>query len=120
MKALLVFAFLSAFTFLVPASARIGETVAQITERYGAPVDRKVGAISSLTYSVDGWMVTCDFVNGVCARASYAKPGEWTPETFEKLLTTNGELSRWTECSAPNLKKLLRVWKRDDGSTATW
>jgi hypothetical protein len=118
-KPLFAFAFIFV-SFSAPARARIGDTEIQLTKRYGTPIRQTGGAIRALTYSFDGWLATCDFFNGVCLRVCYSKPGEWTEETFEKLLGANGDPSGWSDCGSPNLKKLTRTWKRDDGTVANW
>lgn len=106
--------------FGAPARARIGESETQLTKRYGPPLRQSAGAIRTLIYSFDGWLVTCDFFDGICLRVCYSKSGEWTEETFEKLLNANGEASGWLDCGSPNLKKLTRAWKREDGTVASW
>lgn len=118
-KPLLASAFLLLF-LAAPAWARIGESEAQLTKRYGTPIRQASGAIRNLTYSFDGWLVTCDLADGVCVRVCYAKSGEWTEETFDKLLGANGALAGWSDCGSANLKNLLRTWKRDDGTVANW
>lgn len=117
MKVLLL-AFLVAF--VAPAHARIGDTESQLKDRFGRPVSREDGRNASLTFVFSEWIVTCDMIDGVCARIGYAKIGEWSEEVFEKLLVANGERSSWTDLTAPNLKKLQRKWKRDDGTLAHW
>ena len=119
MKVLLVSALLL-FASALPAVARIGDSETDLTKRYGKPVRSTGEAIRSLTYAYDGWVITSDFVDGICARVSYAKPGEWTEETFEKLLSTNAGEAEWSDGGSPNLKKLMRTWTRHDGTTANW
>lgn len=118
-KLLFAFAFIFA-SFASPASARIGDSETQLTRRYGTPVRQVNGAIRALTYSFDGWLVTCDFANGVCVRVCYSRNGEWTEATFDKLLDANGDRSNWSDCGSPNLKNLMRSWKREDGTVANW
>ncbi|MEO7413680.1 MAG: hypothetical protein ABIZ81_10005 [Opitutaceae bacterium] len=108
------------FALVVPASARIGGTETELTKRYGSPASRRSDAIPSAIFTFDGWMVTCDFIDGVCARVSYAKNGEWTEETFDKLLSANGDRAGWIDHGTPSMRKLARSWQRADGTLAKW
>jgi hypothetical protein len=109
---------------------RIGETEAQLISRFGEPISRGMHAFSdagkyrelcpSLTFTLRDWMITCDLIDGTCARISYQRTGDWTEAYFESILDANRQGGRWTDLISPNMKKLLRKWRRDDGIMAEW
>lgn len=118
MKALIFFAFLAVLA--VPAQARIGETEFQLITRFGPPISRGFDLGPTLTFAFGEWTVVCDIVDGMCARIRYSKIGDWTEENFETLLKANGHRSGWNDLVSPNMKKLMRKWKRGDGTLAQW
>jgi hypothetical protein len=110
--------FLSAFS--VSVHARIGETESQLITRFGQPVSRGQDLGPTVTFAFSDWLVTCDVIDGLCARISYSKIGDWSEEDFDVLLGANGRRSDWTDLLSPRVKKLMRKWKRDDGVIASW
>ena len=105
------------FAFVITASARIGETEAQILARYGP----SIGDIPTQTFGkVRGFMqvghvVGVAFVNGVSEMEMFSKnnQSEITPAEIEKLLKSNG-VGEWKaeETGKPNWKR----WRREDGA----
>lgn len=75
---------------------------------------------TELSFRQNDWYITCDLIDGRCARISYSKPGDWTEEQFLTVLTINAQGAKWADVSKPDLKKLLRDWKREDGAIAHW
>jgi hypothetical protein len=120
-----VLGFLAACTL----HARLGETEAQLVERYGKILLRspesvveqgKIYALADdLHFQADGWTIIARLVNGRCESISYGKPGEWTEEQYRYLLEANGSRAQWQEqkTSSP---KMHREWKRRDQATAIW
>lgn len=118
--------------FLLPtlALARLGETEAQLTARFGPAVSRaKETTIAQgkfvefglkLTYRQNDWQIECALIDGRSARETYYKPGEWTDDQFTTVLTANGQGARWTDLSKELTRKLARDWRRADGATASW
>jgi hypothetical protein len=96
-KILSILLILSAFAF--SASARIGETEAQIEKRYGKPDD----TIKSLwgkrcRYMFRGYFVFVDFERGASQSETYAKKDASVimPTEVVALLNANSEGAAWT------------------------
>jgi hypothetical protein len=114
----------------VIASARLGDTEAELVERFGKPTmhskhfifaqgkQREMGP--TLHFRLDEWSISCDLVDGRCMRIGYAKPGGWTEDQIRLVLSTNSQGAAWTETSKPMIAKLQRSWHRSDGSMANW
>jgi len=112
------------------ASARLGETEAELVRRFGAPVSRaseriaaqgKFHEIGTLLRFRDGdWRIESAIIEGRSARETYNKVGEWTEEQFVTVLASNAQGGRWTLTSKDSMKKAVREWRRDDGATAVW
>lgn len=116
---------------LVPcAYSRLGETEAELAKRFGPPTTQAQDTMLTagkilrlwpkLTYRQDDWRIACDIVDGRCARATYAKPGEWTEDHFLAALNANAQGATWTDLSDAKFKVVKREWKRSDGATALW
>jgi len=122
---------ISAIGFLFASSsyARLGETEAQLVERYDKPIMRsnekaiaqgKVHDVAAnLHFKADDWHIVARLVGGKCESISYLKPGEWTDEQFRHVLEANGGRSRWEERKT-NTPKTHREWVRRDSTTAVW
>jgi hypothetical protein len=112
------------------AFARLGDTTVRLVERFGAPkytLDEQVFAQGKMMkigdrmmFTQDDWNITCVIIDGRCAKVEYTKPGEWTEQQIETVLTTNSQGARWTKTSKPNTEKFRREWKRADGAVAVW
>ncbi|MFA6286049.1 MAG: hypothetical protein WC661_01595 [Opitutaceae bacterium] len=121
MKIAVVFLLLSTCVF-----ARLGETKDQLVARFDNPVNQGISQITSqsrtmvvgpeLVFVQKDWSITCDLVDGRCARISYRKQGDWTEEQIQVVLAVNKQGGKWTEQSG----KTVRTWKRDDGALAGW
>jgi hypothetical protein len=120
-----VFLFLA---LLTAAYARLGENRAELVTRLG-PVKLESkhfiaaqGQLSplgpALFFEKDQWGIQCDMVDGRCAKITYNKKGEWTPDQIATLLQNNAQNKRWTEDHDSN--KMIRKWTRQDGATAQW
>jgi hypothetical protein len=114
----------------VMASARLGDTEAELVKRFGPTTGRSKHSIMAqgklremgpvLNFRQDDWSISCDLVDGRCMRISYAKPGDWSEDQIQLVLSTNSQGAAWTETSKPSIAKLQRTWRRSDGSTADW
>jgi hypothetical protein len=105
------------FTFIITASAGIGETEAQVVARYGPSIgDIPTQAFGKVRgFMQVGHVVGVAFVNGVSDMEMFAKndKSEMTPAEIEKLLKANGA-GEWKveETGKPNWKR----WRREDGA----
>lgn len=114
----------------VTASARLGDTEAELVKRFGEPTGRSKHSIITqgkllemgpvLFFKQDDWSISCDLVDGRCMRIGYSKPGDWTEDQIRLVLNTNSQGAAWTVTTKPSIAKLQRTWRRSDGSTATW
>lgn len=84
----------------LPARARIGETQAQLTARYGQPV---VEASRALLFEKNGFKILASMMDGKCFRILYTKEDEITPAEVKTLLSAN---------SGPGV-----TWADQDGTT---
>lgn len=119
-------------TFMVPliGVARLGDTEAELIERFGQPKSRSNHHVvaqgkswvlgQALSFRQDDWHVHCYIVDGRCMRISYAKPGDWSEAQIQQVLSSNSQGVRWAEGTPPSQAKSRRAWKRNDGSTAEW
>lgn len=124
---LVCFAGLSA----APAHARLGETLAQLQERFGKPTAiRKEKFFSSSGHKFveigncynfrDGdWAIDVVIIEGRSSKESYQKKGEWTDAQVQTVLNANSQGAGWTE-KKTGISKVLREWGRADGATARW
>jgi hypothetical protein len=125
-------AFIGFALLLLPASAfaRLGETEEQLIARFGQPGFRAKEQIFAqgknrefgvkLGFRQDDWTIECAIIQGRSSRESYHKSGEWTEDHFRTVLNANGQGAKWTDISKPEVRKLLREWRREDGGTAVW
>jgi len=112
------------------AHARLGDTEAELVKRFGEPTLRSTHSIFAqgkrremgpvLYFKQEDWSISCDLVDGRCMRISYSKPGDWSEDQIQLVLSTNSQGAAWTETSKLSIAKLQRTWRRSDGSTAEW
>ena len=110
--------------------ARLGETPAELSARFGAPIQtgkeitptqgRFIEFGETLTFRQGDWTVTCTVIDGRSAREKYSKPGDWTEDQFTTVLTSNAQGAKWTDVSKDMIKKLAREWHRTDSAQAVW
>ncbi len=115
---------------LSPATARLGETEHQLIERFGNVTARQQHKIFAqgkfidlgprLSFREGDWRIACDLVDGKCVRITYSKPGDWTEDQVQLVLNNNAQGAKWSEITKPGAGKMLRDWKRSDGSHARW
>jgi hypothetical protein len=90
--ALVLLAALS-LTLATEASARLGETTAQLSQRFGAPVNVSRGR---MIFRKDGYTITAVGHNGLCCEITYQhRDGKLAPEAVKTLLASNGDGSAW-------------------------
>ena len=112
-----------------PASARLGETEAELIQRFGKPTLRNKHSIMGdgrmvelgpqLHFQQEEWTIAAVLIDGRVARESYGKRGKWTDEQIKAVLTANSQGDKWTETSK-NSSGISRAWRRADGATARW
>lgn len=120
----------SACLLATEASARLGDSEAELLKRFGDPIRRSGHMISAqgksyemgrrFIFKQDDWTITCIVVDGRCMKIQYGKRGDWTEEQFQLVLSANSQGTAWTETSKASVAKMLRSWKRSDGSIAQW
>jgi hypothetical protein len=111
------------------AHARLGETEAELIARFGQPKARmtdKLGAQGRMwdigpkfIFYQGHWQIHCVLVDGRCVWIDYGKPGEWTEEQVQLVLSSNSQGTKWTE-TTKNGGRSSRTWKRADGADAHW
>lgn len=112
------------------ANARLGESEAELIQRFGEPAARSKHIVMTqgkilemgptLRFYQGDWVISCDLVEGRCMRISYSKKGDWTEPQIQLVLNSNSQGATWTETTKPMIVKLQREWKRADASTAIW
>jgi ABC-type phosphate transport system substrate-binding protein len=124
------FILLLIFVMANNAFARLGETKAQLIERFGKPYVEFEQRHSKhgFTYAVgnivafqkDDWKIECLLISNQCAQVIYRKPGSWTDEQFKQLLFGNSGTNNWQEVVPKSPNKLFHTWKRSDGAMAQY
>ena len=137
--------FLVLFTLFIagsaPIHARLGESEAQSTARYGTPRPEFVGAeekplltgAKQQVYYFDGWRIRVAFVNDAAIQLEYihipdqAKPQKLTEKEIETILQAEKGKFSWREIKPRTGYKELnalktvfegRQWKRSDHAEA--
>ena len=95
---------------------QLGETVAQVTARHGAPVAGD-SAGRSARYAWAGWSADLEFQDGVVGQLSYRTDHPIAAAEIDSLLQANGGVDRWRETTAAGRPD--RQWTRADGALAT-
>ncbi len=119
------------FIACVPfAHARLGETEAELAQRFGKPMSvgkeliaaqgKFIEIGTSCTYQQDDWIIQAVMIDGRCAKILYYKKGEWTEEQYNAVLASNAQGRKWRDTSKPDFKKVMREWRRDDKGLAIW
>jgi hypothetical protein len=113
-----------------PVFARLGEAENELLKRFGTPMLRQTHAVAfqgrtyilgpSFVFKSEDWRITCDLIDGRCARIHYAKTGDWSDEQFATVRNANGQGLKWRETSKPETGKFFREWRREDGAVAVW
>ena len=107
------------------AQARLGETPDQLVARYGQPlteVDQKAEgtkvALANVVFQKGGFEIDVSLSDGLSVQESFKKINgqPMTVAEVKTLLAANSQGYGW---EAPDEKPQGRVWKRDDGATAT-
>lgn len=131
MNRLILLAALSALS-IATAHARLGETVAQLQERFGEPIAiRKEQFFSAsghkfieigtcYTFRDGDWQIEAVIIDGRSSKESYQKKGEWTDAQVATVLNANSQGAAWKETGQAALKKMMREWTRADGGSAKW
>jgi len=111
------------------AHARIGDTEAQLVERFGAVHARMPERIleggrvcvlgERVVFRQHEWRVTAVLIDARCAKITYAKTGAWAESQFTELLAVNAGRWAWSEI-AGKVPNWQRTWRRADGLVAKW
>ncbi len=128
-RSLIFFAAIAALLLATSSYARLGETEAQLVERYAKPIMRSPESIidqgkilsvaDNLHFSSGDWNVIARMTGGKCESITYTKKGDWTEEQFRHVLESNGGRSLWEERTTPT-PNMRRTWVRRDSATAEW
>jgi hypothetical protein len=116
-----LFALVSAAILIaLPSEARIGETQAKITDRYGKPVQiyRDVKGRTSYIHHFEGYLIVVQYVEGVSASENYAKlnDAELTESDMDGILAANAAGEKWTKYPKPVTSAeglVMRAWVTD-------
>lgn len=117
------------FLLVVPmfgttAKSRLGDTLDQLTARYGPGSDCGNGV---RLFHKQNWTITVTLLDGISAQESYQKPGGPTDEDIATLLSLNSAGQNWTVKPVvhslvgtflPMADPIGKSWQRDDGSFA--
>lgn len=118
MKRTLVIIALSAGTMVLSAQARIGETEAQCTVRYGKPLVRNDNhGLVTLLYDFSGFRVAVAILDGTSQAEGYSKLADGEPiaaSEIQHLLEVNSAGRKWK--SEKPTAHAPQVWKTDDSS----
>jgi len=109
---LLVIAFESFGTI---AHARLGDTEADLTARYG---NGSNAGQSFHMYYTQGWIITVWLMDGHSESERFQKNSGASDEEIATLLTLNAQGHAWGPQQV-NPNTSARAWKRDDGATAS-
>jgi hypothetical protein len=107
-------------TLTGPTWARLGETEAQLTARYGAKTGSGRASMPAapdmLNFKKSGFEITVYLLNGVSAEEVITKSSADAiiDDEIETLLKVNGNGHDWVE--VPGMK----AWKRDDDGARAW
>ena len=106
------------------AWARLGDTLDQLTVRYGTGTTAGQGILS---FHKQNWIITVWLINGVSAAEKYQKSAGPTDDDIAALLSVNSQGHTWkvkpVEHSLvgtfiPTLDPMSKSWERDDGALA--
>jgi hypothetical protein len=105
----------------LPASARMGDSLAQTLFRYGQPVagSGKTGELTSTrTFDISGLEITCGYVGGKVVMETVANRNRgFLPAEIEALLRTESQKRNWTLPDGGN-EYTDGVYHRVDGTIA--
>ena len=107
------------------AGARLGDTLAGATARYGAATERPAAPPATLARSfiAKDLVVEADFIHDAIHRISYRRPRAFTEEEIQKILAENAGAYAWiAESSHLNPVRDAaghRSWLRSDRGSAT-
>ena len=108
----------------VPAQARLGETLEQLTERFGAPTldyppeTLRPPITRQCEFRKDAIRIRACFRGEVCEKITYSSSGKaFTDKEAEGFLKANG--ATWIEEKNPTWaivkgRKAQRMWRRND------
>jgi hypothetical protein len=100
---------LATLWFALPARARLGETQAKVTERYGKPtqVYRDVKGRTGYIYRFDGYLVMVQYIDGISHSEIYAKENdaELNEKELDSILAANASGEKWQEIPNATMTK---------------
>lgn len=99
MKTLAIF--LTTLCLAVSADARLGDTAAKVTERYGKPSQtyRDVKGRIGYIHRSDGWIILVHYIDGISQSEVYAKENdaELTESELQAKLSAKASGDKWEE-----------------------
>ena len=115
------------------AHARLGETIDQLTARYGpgaknGGVPTAGSPVTVMELHKQNWTIIISLINGISVEEKYTKPGGVDDASIQTLLEINSEGHTWklTQSSPsliaamiPTPNSVGKRWDRDDGAVAT-
>ena len=130
-KTCLFAAVLATFSFVASqAAARMGETIDQCNQRYGAPTSLKsmfpvLSGVPNCEYSYRGWRITVAFLKGQAAKLRYSKVNSTMIEEDEFHAILKGEAAGGSWSAQPLRKAIFnnpfgpnKIWTNSNGSVA--
>ena len=112
------------------AQARLGETLDQLTDRYGpganAGTPTATYPVSVRLFHKGGWSITVKLIDGISVGEKFQKQGTPSDEEISTLLSSNAQGQTWTEKSTSRMlvqiflpvPSVSKSWQRDDGALA--
>ena len=128
-----IFAAFLAFCSTTFCDARLGETKAELTERFGTPISEVTWSLGlngstypigpMLVFKAQDWEITCQMYDSKCLNISYKAPSTLSGQQIAELLRINKQDSEWLylKKKVPGMPDPLneKSWMRDDYSSAT-
>jgi hypothetical protein len=107
--------------FALPVHARLGETEAQCTVRYGQGSviedGTKSGQLRTIMFRKSGIHIDIEFLNGIAAEISFEKDtGDFSNDQIQALLDDNSQGLKWK--SSNFHVEGDAAWDRSDGAWA--
>ncbi len=107
---------LAAALLATSASARIGETVEQIEQRYGRAVsspNRKLAPVEIRVYRFSGMIIAVSFIDGCSEGEAFSKAdeSEFTTNEINLLLEANAGGMKWSKSA--DISVSAKTWSTD-------
>ncbi len=101
----ILISFIATVCLALSAEARLGDTQAKVTERYGKPVEvyRDVKGRTGYIYRSDGYRIVVEYINDISQSEVYVKENdaEFTESELNTILSANAQNEKWEEWKKP-------------------